>query len=71
MLCDSLDGREIGGRMDTCISMAKSSLFTWNYYNIVDWLYTNTKCFGYMKKNRNEVFNPGEKNEGDLSDHLI
>ena len=26
------------------------SLFTWNCNNIVNWLYSNTKCFGLLKK---------------------
>ena len=31
-------------RMDTCIRMTEfPSVFTWNYHNIVNWLYPNTK----------------------------
>ena len=26
------------------------SLFTWNYHNIVNWLYANTKCFLVLKQ---------------------
>ena len=35
MLCDSLDGRRILGRMDTCI---------------VNWLYSNTKEKDFFRK---------------------
>ena len=34
--CGSLDGRGVWGRMDICICMAESFLFTWNYHNIVN-----------------------------------
>ena len=41
-LYGSLDGRGVWGRMDTCVCMAESlRLFTWNYYNIVNQLYSN------------------------------
>ena len=36
ILCGSLDGRGVWGRMDTCICMSESLLFTWNYHNIVN-----------------------------------
>ena len=41
MLWVSLDGREVWGRMDTCIYGWVPSLSTWNYHNIVNWLHTN------------------------------
>ena len=42
MLCGSLDGREVLGRMDTCVCVAETLKFTWNY-DIIDWLYPKTK----------------------------
>ena len=55
MLCGSLDGRGIWGRMDTCVRMADihPSLFTLNYHNIVNWLHPSTK--GNAKKNNNYI----------------
>ena len=44
VLCDSLDGREVLGRMDTCICMAESlccSLETTTTL-LGNWLYANT-----------------------------
>ena len=38
ILCGSLDGRGVWGRMDTYICMSESLLFTWNYHNIVNQL---------------------------------
>ena len=43
MLCHSLDGRGIGGRMDTCICMAESLHCPPVTHNIVNRLYLNTK----------------------------
>ena len=36
---DSLDGRGVWGRMDTCICMAESFC----YHNLINWLYSNIK----------------------------
>ena len=45
MLCGSLDGRGFG------ICMVESlRCFTWNYHNILNWLYTNTKKTFLKKK---------------------
>ena len=38
MLCDSLDGRGVWGRMDTNICTAESPLFTWNHHSIACYL---------------------------------
>ena len=38
MLCSSLDGRGIWGKMDTCVCMAES--LWWNNHNIVSRLYS-------------------------------
>ena len=44
MLRASTDGKGVWHRTDTCIWMAESLHFIWNYHNIVNWLYTNF-CF--------------------------
>ena len=39
------------GRMDTMYIYGwVPSLYTWNYHNIVNWLYLKTKCFRCLKK---------------------
>ena len=44
MLCGSLDGSGVWGRMDTCVMYGWVSLLcTWNHHNIVNWLYFNIK----------------------------
>ena len=51
MICASLDGRRVWGGMDNvCMHGWVPSLSTWNYYNTVDWLSSNTnfkRYFGY------------------------
>ena len=44
-------GRSVWGKTDTCLCVTETSLFTWNYHNIV--LYPNTK---EMLKKRLNVF---------------
>ena len=54
VLCGSLGGREIWGRMDICIRMAESlQLFTRNDQNFVNWLYPIQNKF--LKKNNKEI----------------
>lgn len=43
-----LDGKGVWGRMNTCICIL-SPLFSWNYCNIVIWLYLNIKFFRNCK----------------------
>ena len=46
-------GGNFRGRMDTCIMYGwVPSRFPWNYHNIVNWLYPNTKCSFVYKKNK-------------------
>ena len=42
MLCGSLDGRGVWGRMDTYMDTVPL-LSTWNYHNTVNWLYSIIK----------------------------
>ena len=41
MLCGSLDGRGVWGRLDTHMFGWAPLLSTWNSHNIVNWLYSN------------------------------
>ena len=50
MLCASLDGSGVCGSIYMCGWVP--SLFTWNYYNTVNQLYHNTKCFRCWKKKK-------------------
>ena len=43
MSCGSLNGRGVWGRVDTCVCMTVSLLYTWNYHNVVNWLYSSIK----------------------------
>ena len=55
MLCGSLDGRGVWGRMDTCICMADSlhcSSETITMLSILNWLYPKTKQ--KIKKKKDE-----------------
>ena len=50
MLCGSLDGRGVWGRMDTCLCMAGSLCCsgvgpTWNYHNVINWLFSSVQSF--------------------------
>ena len=42
-VCASLEGKGICRRMDIYIHGWVPSLFTWNYHNIINWLYPNSK----------------------------
>ena len=55
MLCASLDGRRVWGRMDTCIHM-----FTWNCHNIVNRLFSN-KTVKKKKKAKKESMKQNTK----------
>ena len=48
----SLDGRGVWGRMGMYVWVP--SLSTWNYHNIVNWLYPNTKLKVVKKKKKFE-----------------
>ena len=52
MLPGSLDGRGVWGRKDTCVCLADPLLFTWNYHNVVNRLYSTTKRFWCSKKKK-------------------
>ena len=57
MLCDSLDGRGIEGRTDTCICMAKSLHCSPENITILLTGYTPIQnVFGVKKTDRNETF---------------
>ena len=43
MLCGSLDGREVWGRMNTCICIAEALCCPSETITIVTWLYSNIK----------------------------
>jgi len=42
VLCGSLDGSGVWGRMDTCMYGWVALLCIWYYHNIVNWLYSDT-----------------------------
>ena len=56
MLCGSLDGSRVWGRMDTCMYDWVPFLSTWNYHDIVHWLYSKTKLKVNFKKSYVHVY---------------
>ena len=52
MLCDSLDGKRVSGRMDMCICMIESLNCPPKTHNIVNQLYADTKLTVVFFKNK-------------------